>query len=1757
MPVPDIGPVDAAARIAVVNRGDPALRLIRAVTEYNLEHGTGLSTIAFYTDADADASFVRAADENYLLGPALVRDARTGRTTHTYVDLTVLRRALVDTGATMAWVGWGLVSEQADFAELCAELGVIFIGPSPATLRTLGDKIGAKRLAESVGVPVAAWSGGPVDPGAEARRAADRLGYPLLVKASAGGGGRGIRVAASEAELDELIAAAAAEALAAFGDPTVFLERQVGRARHVEVQIAADAIGNVWTVGVRDCSLQRRRQKVIEESGSTILREDREQQLRLAAARLVTAAGYQGVGTVEFLVDADTGTHTFMEVNPRLQVEHTVTEATTGVDLVKLQLELSCGAQLPGVAPNAVGYAIEARVTSEDPAAGFRPAPGRVMVCDLATGTGIRTDSAVQIGDNIPAEFDPLVMKVVASGRDRREALARLTRAIDETRVVLAGGATTLGFLHRLLRMPQVVDGNVDVGIVDGLASADVLPAGESAAALCLAATVLASRSRVKAREDFLDSGRRGRPEGDPHVRRLVELRLGSISYRFDVQCTGANDFVVGYDGHMIAVQVHTGLGGRLRAQFPTFRVEAVLVDEPNAVQVDIGGTTYRCEVGAPDVLTAPFPCVVVRTLVKPGDAVVEGQPLMVVESMKMESTIGAPWSGFVSAVIASPNAQLPVGGALLRLVADAEQEVPSADRPSAEASDFDALVTAGRAAPTSTAALRLLSGFQSGTSTDVVGPIDAEDASPIISLFADVCGLVSPYRMFAASTGTAWSAQDFLFAFLRSPEQSRLSLPPDVRTEISRVLARFGADGLEPGEALDEALYRLWSAQTALPTVEPLVVALLTELLDTAADDDPLFALAELDRLAEATEGLFPAVCDCARALTFVWYVRPDFDGATPLLVRETSDPHQLLESYVRRTYPLDDVDNVVCATFAGQPAVVLKRTAPWAEERTVVAALATAAQTDSIVAELRARSFGAVALDLCTTENRRLASSPEGISRVSVVSLSGDSPVTTVRADGIAIPDGMHPAIAELVELWRLSEFDVSFVDSAGPAYVVDAVARANPADRRVFVLAYVLGTSETTTDADVTAQLEQVTRLACELLRAHLASVPLAMRAQFNRIVITVLGDYVGDETDWLAIGSRLEPLSRNLGLDKVVLRIRPTREGGRDRLIFVTAPARTGMAIGESAPSRHPIRPISPRQQHAIRLRRRGLREPYSLIDHLIARNTISSDFPPGVFVEYDLDGTELVPVDRGPGGNSAGIVVGVIEHRTEKHPEGMKRVALLSDPSRGLGALAEPECRRIIAGLALARRLSLPLEWYAVSSGARIAMTSGTENLDWVARALRAIVEFTQAGHEINVVVVGVNVGAQPYFNAEATMLMHTRGILVMVPESAMVLTGKEALDFAGAVSAPNNLGIGGYSRIMGPNGQAQYRASSVEEACQILLRHYHHAYAAPGQPSPRRRITTDPIERNVCECPHPRSADSEFDRIGDIFSDERNPDRKKPFDMRALMAAVVDQDASPLERWRDMLGAGNCITWDAHVGGIPCSVVGIESHPLPRFGAAPADGPTSWTAATLFPRSSKKLARALNSASGVRPTVVLANLAGFDGSPESLRELQLEYGAEIGRAVVNYRGPIVFCIISRYHGGAFVVFSKMLNDDMQVLAVEGARASVIGGSAAAAVVFTREVQERTAKDPRVLELERLWRTSESRDRGRLEVERSAVVDAVRASVRAEVAREFDAIHTVERALRVGSVDRIIPASELRPQIVAALERALPGMNKTN
>ncbi len=533
------------SRIAIVNRGEAAMRLIHAVREINAAGDGPIQTVALHTTGEANAMFVREADLSYDLGPASARP---------YLDLGVLERALSESGADAAWPGWGFVAEDPAFVDLCDKLGVTFIGPSAEAMRQLGDKIGSKLIAEEVGVPVAPWSRGAVHTLEEALASADDVGYPLMLKATAGGGGRGIRMVASPADLEDAYQRTSDEALRAFGNGTVFLERLVTGARHVEVQLIADAHGTAWALGVRDCSIQRRNQKVIEESSSPLLSREQSDELKVSAERLALAVGYVGAGTVEFLYHPGEQTFAFLEVNTRLQVEHSITEVTTDIDLVKAQILVAQGGRLEGEKPPEVGHAVEARLNAEDPDRDFAPSPGRIVHLDLPSGPGIRVDTGVAEGDTIPPDFDSMIAKIIAYGRTREEALARLRRAMSSTTVVIEGGACNKSFVLDLLAQPEVVDGTdgsgrttwADTGWIDRVRAEGRLVAHAHAGIAVVAAAIEAYLDRLRIETARLfETAHGGRPSASHQVGVPVELKLRGVPYQVSTVNTGPGRFRV------------------------------------------------------------------------------------------------------------------------------------------------------------------------------------------------------------------------------------------------------------------------------------------------------------------------------------------------------------------------------------------------------------------------------------------------------------------------------------------------------------------------------------------------------------------------------------------------------------------------------------------------------------------------------------------------------------------------------------------------------------------------------------------------------------------------------------------------------------------------------------------------------------------------------------------------------------------------------------------------------------------------------------------------------------------------------------------------------------------------------------------------------------------------------------------------------------------------------------------------------------
>ncbi|QYC44275.1 Biotin carboxylase [Nonomuraea coxensis DSM 45129] len=431
-------------KLLVANRGEIAVRVIRAAREL------GIGTVAVYSEADQDALHVKLADERVLIGPPAA--------SRSYLNMDVIVTAAVDLGADAVHPGYGFLSERAEFAEKVAAARLTFVGPSAETIRLMGDKARARSAAEAAGVPTVPGSNGPVDSVAEALAEAEQAGYPVAVKAAAGGGGRGIRVVADAAELTEALPVAMAEAQAAFGSGLVYIERFVPNARHIEVQVFGDG-QNFVHLGERECSMQRRRQKVIEEAGAPGLPEDVRTAMTEAAVALAKVSGYSGAGTVEFLYDPARGEFYFIEMNTRIQVEHPVTEMVTGRDLVREQLTVASGAPLSFAQPDVEfrGHAIEVRLNAENPDFGFMPSPGVISSMRLPGGPFVRIDSGFGPGSEISPFYDSLLAKIVIWAEDRPAAVARMARTLDE--VEIEGVATTAGFLRRVTDVAEFREG--------------------------------------------------------------------------------------------------------------------------------------------------------------------------------------------------------------------------------------------------------------------------------------------------------------------------------------------------------------------------------------------------------------------------------------------------------------------------------------------------------------------------------------------------------------------------------------------------------------------------------------------------------------------------------------------------------------------------------------------------------------------------------------------------------------------------------------------------------------------------------------------------------------------------------------------------------------------------------------------------------------------------------------------------------------------------------------------------------------------------------------------------------------------------------------------------------------------------------------------------------------------------------------------------------------------------------------------------
>jgi propionyl-CoA carboxylase alpha chain len=651
--------------LLIANRGEIASRVIRSARALDI------ATVAVFSDPDADAPFVTEADVAVPLPGSTAEE--------TYLRADAIIEAALHAGADAIHPGYGFLSENADFAEACVAAGLTFIGPSSAAIRAMGSKTSAKQLMAAAGVPVLPGIAIGEDrdlPAGLAERAGAEIGFPLLVKAAFGGGGRGMRVVTVPEELPSAVAGARREAASAFGNGTVFLERLVQQPRHIEVQIFADTHGHTVHLFERECSIQRRYQKIIEEAPSPAVDDRLRSELGSAAIAAAKAIGYAGAGTVEFILDAS-GDFFFLEVNTRLQVEHPVTEQITGLDLVALQIAVAEGKPLPFAAlrPAVAGHAIEARLYAEDVAAGYLPAAGKVLSFEIPLLPGIRVDAGVRGGGQVSVHYDPMLAKVIAHAPTREQAARLLARALAESR--LHGVVTNRDLLVGILREQEFLDGHIDTGYLTrhdpaGLMAGD--PRRDPLHALAAALADQAARRSEAAVLGSVASGWRNVPNGPQQVSYQVAERVLSVEYRIHGDRAQA-----AVDGAALPlVLLHACTAGLVDLQLDGVRRQVSIYRDGMTRYADsaLGATTLIELPRFPDVgtqaaagsLTAPMPGTVVRIEAHPGDAVRAGQVLVVLEAMKMEHAIRAPRDGTLTLLQVSAGQAVDQGTVLVVL---------------------------------------------------------------------------------------------------------------------------------------------------------------------------------------------------------------------------------------------------------------------------------------------------------------------------------------------------------------------------------------------------------------------------------------------------------------------------------------------------------------------------------------------------------------------------------------------------------------------------------------------------------------------------------------------------------------------------------------------------------------------------------------------------------------------------------------------------------------------------------------------------------------------------------------------------------------------------------------------------------------------------------------------------------------------------------------------------------------------------------
>ncbi|MBV9832174.1 MAG: fused acetyl/propionyl-CoA carboxylase subunit alpha/methylmalonyl-CoA decarboxylase subunit alpha, partial [Marmoricola sp.] len=1117
--------------------------------------------------------------------------------------------------------------------------------------------------------------------------------------------------------------------------------------------------------------------------------------------------------------------------------------------------------------PVEAGHAIEARLNAEDPDRDFAPAPGHIEHLDLPAGPGIRVDTGVAEGDTIPPDFDSMIAKIIAYGRTRDEALARLRRAMNDITVVIEGGACNKSFVLDLLDQPEVVSGRptwADTGWIDRVRAEGRLVAHAHAGVAVVAAAIEAYLDRVRIETARLvETARGGRPSASHQAGQPVELKLRGVTYQVSTVNTGPGRFRVsvaaGEASQTVDVLVEHVDDVRRRLVVGGQRYSLVTATHGPTTLVEVDGVAHRVTRDEGGVLRSPAPALVVATPVAVGDEVEAGAAVVVLESMKMETVLHAPYPARVKELSVIVGSQVETGAALIKLeqLGEAVEESAGETGPALDLPADDGVDQQTRRARARAALSAVVLGYdvppedQDAALSEYLAVRDCADDDAVtadevslLETFTDLAELTRnrPVDEDRQSELRVHSSREHFHTFLQSFDVDRGGLPETFRARLTRVLRHYGVDSLERTPELEGAVFRIFLAQQRTTPEVALVSALLGSWSRETPPTGRLAVRARevLERLGRVPQSRYPAVGDLARSVRFRWFDQPAVDAERSDILLGVRDeiaalaadgdddrraqridalaaiPEQIvrflaerleqgvparepmLEVLARRHYREYELHDLETFGAVVRPAVVASYTLDGRPTRLVssVGTVEELVEGSELVASVASHVAGRAtreeavvdlylhwpdapaSADATSEELRtRLGALPlvHDVRRVCVAVCSGaDRPVGYFvfrpGSGGALVEDdlirGVHPMVGRRLDLWRLRNFHVTRVDAPEDVLLYECVARENPSDRRLVALAQVRQMSVVRDEDGTITALPHAERAVENCLesirRERVARGSDGAKLDMNHVWVTVWPVVDLDLGALGALGAKISPLTDGAGVEEVVAQGRLAMPGADPVPIAVRFSAQPGAGVVSSVeePPTELLAPLDDYASKVVRSRRRGLVYPYELSAVLAG--------PGGTLVEHDLDSTgQLVPVDRPYGLNTAGILAAVVSTPTPLHPEGVTRVVLCGDPTKSLGSVAEQECLRVIAALDLAERMQVPVEWFALSAGARISMDSGTENMDWVAKALRRIVEITQAGGEINVVVAGINVGAQPYWNAEATMLMHTKGILVM------------------------------------------------------------------------------------------------------------------------------------------------------------------------------------------------------------------------------------------------------------------------------------------------------------------------------------------------------------------------------------------------------